>query len=173
MRVLDLTRVIAGPVATRTLGLLGADVLRIDPPLPAESDDAHADTGFGKRSALLDLADAGDRALFEGLLAEADVVVTGYRPGALERYGLGAQELLERRPGWRWRSCARGGGRGRGRGGGGSTHWCRRGTGWPRRTRTRPAGRPGCCLPRRWTTGRGTWRPRACCGRWPRGAGGP
>ncbi|KOU31536.1 carnitine dehydratase [Streptomyces sp. WM6372] len=99
VRVLDLTRVIAGPVATRTLGLLGADVLRIDPPLPAEPDDANADTGFGKRSALLDLADAGDRAVFEGLLAEADVVVTGYRPGALERYGLGAQELLERRPG--------------------------------------------------------------------------
>ncbi|MFE2142643.1 CoA transferase [Streptomyces sp. NPDC059456] len=99
VRVLDLTRVIAGPVATRTLGLLGADVLRIDPARPAESDDAYADTGFGKRSALLDLADAGDRAVFEGLLAGADVVVTGYRPGALERYGLGADELLERRPG--------------------------------------------------------------------------
>lgn len=99
VRVLDLTRVIAGPVATRTLGLLGADVLRIDPPRLPESDDAYADTGFGKRSALLDLAEAGDRAVFEGLLAEADVVVTGYRPGALERYGLGADELLERRPG--------------------------------------------------------------------------
>ncbi|THA36913.1 CoA transferase [Streptomyces sp. A1547] len=96
VRVLDLTRVIAGPVATRTLGLLGADVLRIDSPRLAESDDAHADTGFGKRSALLDLADAGDRAVFEGLLAEADVVVTGYRPGALERYGLGAEELMAR-----------------------------------------------------------------------------
>ncbi|WP_327362523.1 CoA transferase [Streptomyces sp. NBC_01296] len=99
VRVLDLTRVIAGPVATRTLGLLGADVLRIDSPRLPESDDAYADTGFGKRSALLDLADAGERAVFEGLLAGADVVVTGYRPGALERYGLGADELLERRPG--------------------------------------------------------------------------
>ncbi|MFB6809580.1 CoA transferase [Streptomyces sp. NPDC056387] len=99
VRVLDLTRVIAGPVATRTLGLLGADVLRIDPPRLPESDDAYADTGFGKRSALLDLADPGDRAVFEGLLAGADVVVSGYRPGALERYGLGADELLERRPG--------------------------------------------------------------------------
>ncbi|MCX4629429.1 CoA transferase [Streptomyces sp. NBC_01443] len=99
VRVLDLTRVIAGPVATRTLGLLGADVLRIDSPRLPESDDAYADTGFGKRSALLDLADAGELAVFEGLLAEADVVVTGYRPGALERYGLGADELLERWPG--------------------------------------------------------------------------
>ncbi|MBT2480497.1 CoA transferase [Streptomyces sp. ISL-94] len=99
VRVLDLTRVIAGPVATRTLGLLGADVLRIDAPGLPESDDAYADTGFGKRSALLDLAVAGDRAVFEGLLAEADVVVSGYRPGALERYGLGAAQLLERWPG--------------------------------------------------------------------------
>jgi crotonobetainyl-CoA:carnitine CoA-transferase CaiB-like acyl-CoA transferase len=99
VRVLDLTRVIAGPVATRTLGLLGADVLRIDSPGLPEADDAYADTGFGKRSALLDLGDAGDRAVFEGLLAGADVVVTGYRPGALERYGLGARELLARYPG--------------------------------------------------------------------------
>ncbi|MEU9302659.1 CoA transferase [Streptomyces sp. NPDC048269] len=99
VRVLDLTRVIAGPVATRTLGLLGADVLRIDPPGLPEADDAYADTGFGKRSALLDLAAAADRAVFDRLLAEADVVVTGYRPGALERYGLGPAELLERRPG--------------------------------------------------------------------------
>ncbi|MGW7332012.1 CoA transferase [Streptomyces sp. NPDC054840] len=112
VRVLDLTRVIAGPVATRTLGLLGADVLRIDPPGLPEADDAYADTGFGKRSALLDLAQAGDRAVFEGLLAEADVVVTGYRPGALERYGFGGRELLERWPGlvvaelcaWGWRA---------------------------------------------------------------------
>lgn len=111
VRVLDLTRVIAGPVATRTLGVLGADVLRIDSPGLPEADDAYADTGFGKRSALLDLAAAGDRAVLEGLLAEADVVVTGYRPGTLARYGLGAAELLERRPGlvvaelcaWGWR----------------------------------------------------------------------
>lgn len=111
VRVLDLTRVIAGPVATRTLGLLGADVLRIDSPAHPESDDAYADTGFGKRSALLDLDAADDRAVFDGLLAGADVVVTGYRPGALERYGLGAGELLARRPGlvvaelcaWGWR----------------------------------------------------------------------
>ncbi|WP_445269843.1 CoA transferase [Streptomyces sp. DSM 41634] len=111
VRVLDLTRVIAGPVATRTLGLLGADVLRIDSPGLPEADDAYADTGFGKRSARLDLAAPGDRAVFEGLLAEADVVVTGYRPGALRRFGLDPQDLLERRPGlvvaelcaWGWR----------------------------------------------------------------------
>jgi crotonobetainyl-CoA:carnitine CoA-transferase CaiB-like acyl-CoA transferase len=97
LRVLDLTRVLAGPVATRTLALLGADVLRVDSPHLPELPDQHADTGFGKRSALLDLT-AGRHA-FEELLAAADVVVTGYRPGALDRFGLSAQALAERRPG--------------------------------------------------------------------------
>ncbi|MER6093865.1 CoA transferase [Streptomyces bluensis] len=99
VRVLDLTRVIAGPVATRTLGLLGADVLRVDSPGLPELPDQHADTGFGKRSATLDLADRTDRRRFGELLAGADVVVTGYRPGALDRFGLAPQELAERRPG--------------------------------------------------------------------------
>ncbi|MEU6864379.1 CoA transferase [Streptomyces sp. NPDC046876] len=99
VRVLDLTRVIAGPVATRTLGLLGADVLRVDPPGLPEADDAHADTGFGKRSARLDLADRADREVFRELLAGADVVVSGYRPGALDRFGLTAEELVADRPG--------------------------------------------------------------------------
>ncbi|MFP8886313.1 CoA transferase [Streptomyces mangrovi] len=99
LRVLDLTRVIAGPVATRTLALLGADVLRIDSPHLPESADAHADTGFGKRSALLDLASRSGRASFEELLGKAHVVVTGYRPGALDRFGLAAGELAGRRPG--------------------------------------------------------------------------
>ncbi|MFF5493300.1 CoA transferase [Streptomyces aquilus] len=97
LRVLDLTRVIAGPVATRTLALLGADVLRIDPPRMPELPDQHADTGFGKRSATLDLT--ADRGAFEELLAMADVVVTGYRPGALDRFGLAAEAVAERRPG--------------------------------------------------------------------------
>ncbi|WP_252396233.1 CoA transferase [Streptantibioticus parmotrematis] len=99
VRVLDLTRVIAGPVATRTLALLGADVLRIDSPRLPEDEDAHADTGQGKRSALLDLTDPGDRAVFEELLASADVVVNGYRPGALDAFGLEPADLLARYPG--------------------------------------------------------------------------
>ncbi|MFI1069698.1 CoA transferase [Streptomyces puniciscabiei] len=97
LRVLDLTRVLAGPVATRTLALLGADVLRIDAPWLPELPDQHADTGFGKRSATLDLASGRDT--FEELLATADVVVTGYRPGALDRFGLSPKALCARRPG--------------------------------------------------------------------------
>ncbi|WP_455361546.1 CoA transferase [Streptomyces sp. SYSU K21746] len=99
VRVLDLTRVIAGPVATRTLGLLGADVLRLDSPALPEAADAQADTGFGKRSARLDLDGAAGRRTFEELLAVADVVITGYRPGALDRHGLAPAALTERRPG--------------------------------------------------------------------------
>ncbi|MFH8586810.1 CoA transferase [Streptomyces celluloflavus] len=99
LRVLDLTRVIAGPVATRTLALLGADVLRIDAPQLPESQDAHSDTGFGKRSTVLDLGARAGRATFEELLTGADVVVTGYRPGALDRFGLAPEALATRRPG--------------------------------------------------------------------------
>lgn len=99
LRVLDLTRVVAGPVATRTLALLGADVLRIDSPGLPELPDQHLDMDFGKRSATLDLTAPGDREAFEELLTGADVVVTGYRPGALDRFGLSARALAERRPG--------------------------------------------------------------------------
>ncbi|MGW6318048.1 CoA transferase [Streptomyces sp. NPDC055099] len=99
LRVLDLTRVLAGPVATRTLALLGADVLRIDAPQLPESQEAHNDTGMGKRSTTLDLAQPTDRKVFGDLLETADVVVTGYRPGALERFGLTPEALAERRPG--------------------------------------------------------------------------
>ncbi|MEU8542736.1 CoA transferase [Streptomyces sp. NPDC048717] len=87
-RVLDLTRVIAGPVATRTLALLGADVLRIDPPGNPELPDQHADMAFGKRTAALDLERPSDRRTVRELLDEADVLVTGYRPGALDRFEL-------------------------------------------------------------------------------------
>ncbi|WP_186814797.1 CoA transferase [Cellulomonas terrae] len=99
VRVLDLTRVLAGPVATRTLALLGADVLRVDAPWLPEDRGTHIDTGFGKRTTRLDLGQAADRTAFEALLDTADVVVTGYRPGALDRHGLGADTLVARRLG--------------------------------------------------------------------------
>ncbi|SCF20952.1 CoA-transferase family III [Micromonospora viridifaciens] len=98
LRVLDLTRVIAGPVATRVLALLGADVLRVDDPGLPEIEGQHVDTGFGKRSTLLGLHRHADRERFDDLVADADVVVTGYRPGALDRFGLSPEALRERRP---------------------------------------------------------------------------
>ncbi len=100
LRVLDLTRVIAGPVCSRHLGALGADVLRIDPPgLPDLEPGAPADTLLGKRSAFLDLATPEGARLLEGLLADADVVLLGYRPGALARFGLAPEEVADRHPG--------------------------------------------------------------------------
>lgn len=99
MRVLDLTRVIAGPVATRTLALLGAEVLRIDPPHLPELPAQHLDTGHGKRSAVLDVATAAGRGRLESLLAAADVVALGYRPAGLRRLGLAPEDLAARHPG--------------------------------------------------------------------------
>jgi crotonobetainyl-CoA:carnitine CoA-transferase CaiB-like acyl-CoA transferase len=98
IKVLDLTRVIAGPVATRTLAAWGADVLRIDSPHLPEIPAQATDTLQGKRSALLDLASPPGRARLEELLAEADLLVAGYRPGALLRFGLGTEDLAERWP---------------------------------------------------------------------------
>ncbi|MEU1226043.1 CoA transferase [Streptomyces sp. NPDC005828] len=97
LRVLDLTRVIAGPVATRTLALLGADVLRIDPPGNPELPDQHAETGVGKRTVALDLDRASDRRAFDELLDSADVLVAGYRPGALDRFDLERPGLVTAR----------------------------------------------------------------------------
>lgn len=99
LKVLDLTRVIAGPTATRLLGALGAEVLRIDPPRLPELQDAFIDSGFNKGSAQADLRDPAALEALKGLASTADVVVTGYREGSLNRFGLGADGLLLARPG--------------------------------------------------------------------------
>jgi crotonobetainyl-CoA:carnitine CoA-transferase CaiB-like acyl-CoA transferase len=99
VRVLDLTRVIAGPVSTRYLGALGADVLRLDPPrLPDLVAGAPADSLLAKRSAFLDASGPG-RTLLHALLDEADALVCGYRPGSLDRLGLDAESVARAHPG--------------------------------------------------------------------------
>lgn len=97
-RVLDLTRVIAGPVATRTLAYLGCDVLRIDNPAMPELPVQHVDTGADKRSALLDLREPEALHRLHELLSTADVLVTGYRPQALAAFGLDSEALAHRYP---------------------------------------------------------------------------
>lgn len=97
VRVLDLTRILAGPVATRFLALLGADVLRIDP--PGWDESLIPEVALGKRTTRLDLTRGDDRDIFTRLLASSDVVVHGYRPGALERLGFGEEERRRLRPG--------------------------------------------------------------------------
>ncbi|MFE3187393.1 CoA transferase [Nocardia sp. NPDC059240] len=94
LRVLDLTRVIAGPVATRALALLGADVLRIDPPQLPEIEWQFLDTCQGKRSTVVDLRT--DLPVFRELISNADIIISGYRPGRLEHLGVRPGEL---RPG--------------------------------------------------------------------------
>jgi crotonobetainyl-CoA:carnitine CoA-transferase CaiB-like acyl-CoA transferase len=98
LRVVDLTRVVAGPVATRALALLGADVLRVDPPAPAELEDHYIDTAFNKRSVRLDLATSTGRDALHGLLRDAHVIVHGYRPKALDKFGLSSAALAETYP---------------------------------------------------------------------------
>jgi crotonobetainyl-CoA:carnitine CoA-transferase CaiB-like acyl-CoA transferase len=97
LRVLDLTRILAGPVCGRALAVYGADVLHINSPhLP--NIEAVADTSRGKRSAHLDLRTAADAVVLRHLIADADVLVQGCRPGALEALGFGAQEVAQINP---------------------------------------------------------------------------
>jgi crotonobetainyl-CoA:carnitine CoA-transferase CaiB-like acyl-CoA transferase len=97
LRVLDLTRVLAGPIATRTLAGFGADVLRVDPP-GWDEPGVLPDISLGKRCVYLDLTHADDRTRFETLLADADVLVHGYRPDALKGLGYGLAKRDEIAP---------------------------------------------------------------------------
>lgn len=99
VRVLDLTRVIAGPVCGRTLAAHGADVLLITSPKLPNLDDLIVDTGRGKLSAQLDLTQAPHRQTLRDLLAEADVFVQGYRPGGLAEKGFSPEQAALIRPG--------------------------------------------------------------------------
>ncbi len=97
VRVLDLTRVLAGPIATRFLAGLGAEVLRIDP-LWWDEPSIAPEVTRGKRCARMDLRDAAQLAQVKALLRDADVMIHGYRPGALESLGLGVDERRRLRP---------------------------------------------------------------------------
>jgi hypothetical protein len=98
IRVLDLTRILAGPVATRFLAGFGAEVLRIDPPGWDEPGTV-PEVVLGKRCARLDLREPADRAVLEGLISEADVMIHGYRADALARLGLDAERRRALNPG--------------------------------------------------------------------------
>jgi CoA-transferase family III len=98
VRVLDLTRVLAGPVATRFLAGFGAEVLRIDPP-DWDEPGVVPDVVLGKRCARLDLRQPAGRKAWEDLLHQADVLVHGYRPGALAGLGLDAERRRALCPG--------------------------------------------------------------------------
>lgn len=98
LRVLDMTRILAGPIATRFLALLGADVLRIDPP-GWDEPGIIPEVTTGKRCAALDLRSAGGKAKLAELFRGADVFINGYRPDALDRLGFGTEARHALRPG--------------------------------------------------------------------------
>jgi crotonobetainyl-CoA:carnitine CoA-transferase CaiB-like acyl-CoA transferase len=99
VRVLDLTRIIAGPVCGRTLAVHGADVLLVTATHLASIPSLAIDTGRGKLSASIDLRDVGGRNTLAALLRDADIFVQGYRPGAIAERGFSPQEAARIRPG--------------------------------------------------------------------------
>lgn len=99
IRVLDLTRVLAGPTCARTLAEHGADVLKIAGPHLPHSGWIEYDTGHGKLSAHLDLREAAGRDQLRALAREADVFSQSFRPGALDGRGFSPEELARLRPG--------------------------------------------------------------------------
>lgn len=99
IRVLDLTRVLAGPTCARTLAEHGADVLKITAPHLPNLGYQEFDTGHGKLSACLDLRQPHDLEVLRNLVREADVFSQGYRPGTLGLRGLSPEALAALRPG--------------------------------------------------------------------------
>ena len=99
VRVLDLTRVLAGPTCARTLASHGANVLKINSPNLPSVPPFVIDTGHGKRSAFLDLNQENDHKQLKSLILSADIFSQGYRKGALAKRDLGPEQLAEQRPG--------------------------------------------------------------------------
>ncbi|HEU4437901.1 MAG TPA: CoA transferase [Methylomirabilota bacterium] len=99
VRVLDLTRVLAGPTCARTLAEHGADVLKITAAHLPNLGYQEFDTGHGKLSAYLDLREPKDVETLRGLVREGDVFSQGYRPGALDARGFSPEALAGLRPG--------------------------------------------------------------------------
>ena len=99
IRALDLTRILAGPIAARTLAENGADVLMVAAEYLPQIKEHVMDTSHGKRSCYLDLYTAEDAAQLKSLVRGADVFSQGYRPGVLSGLGFGPEDVAKMRPG--------------------------------------------------------------------------
>lgn len=100
IRVIDFGQYVAGPVAAMLLGDQGADVIRVERPGgPSWDTPANATWNRNKRNLVLDLTTPRDREVAEALIASADVVIENFRPGVMQRLGLGPDEMLARSPG--------------------------------------------------------------------------
>jgi crotonobetainyl-CoA:carnitine CoA-transferase CaiB-like acyl-CoA transferase len=99
IRVIDFGQYIAGPMAGMLLADFGADVIRVDPPGgPRYKTAANATWNRGKRSIVLDLKKPDDLANAKRLIASADVVIENFRPGVMDRLGIGARAMTESNP---------------------------------------------------------------------------
>lgn len=99
IKALDLTRILAGPIAARTLAEHGAEVLMVTAERLPQIAEHVMDTSHGKRSCFLDLTDPDQAATLKRLAGEADVFSQGYRPGMLQKLGFGPEDLAAARPG--------------------------------------------------------------------------
>ncbi|MDB5809654.1 MAG: CoA transferase [Betaproteobacteria bacterium] len=99
IKVLDLTRILAGPIAARTLAENGANVLMITAKHLPQVPEHVMDTSHGKRSTFLDLTNPADVATVKQLVKNADVFSQGYRPGIMDKHGLTPEQLAAERPG--------------------------------------------------------------------------
>ena len=99
IRALDLTRVLAGPTCGRLLAEYGAEVLKITCERYPDAPDMELDTGYGKRTAMLDIASPAGRKRLESLLSECDVFCQAYRLGALDALGFSRERVAALRPG--------------------------------------------------------------------------
>ncbi|XPS72553.1 hypothetical protein M3J09_004716 [Ascochyta lentis] len=95
LKVLDLTRIIAAPAVTRGLAELGASVMRVTAQHVTDMTALHVDMNWGKWNSHLDFRKEEDREKLRDLVREADVVVQGYRPGVLDKYGFSSEGLLD------------------------------------------------------------------------------
>ena len=95
IKVVELCRVIAGPTIGRSLAAHGATVMKVTSPMLPDVPFFQIDVNTGKHATSLHLKDNHDRAIFESLLADADVIIDGYRPGTWERLGYGSQYFIE------------------------------------------------------------------------------
>lgn len=95
LKVIDLSRVIAAPAVTRGLAELGASVMRITSPNICDFSSLHLDLNWGKWNASIDLRTEEGKERLRALVRDADVVVQGYRPGVLDKYGFGQQDIID------------------------------------------------------------------------------
>jgi hypothetical protein len=95
LKVLDITRVIAAPAIGRGLAEMGASVMRVTAPHLVDYSALHCDLNWGKWNCFLDFRKDEDRKQMRQLVLEADIVISGYRPGVLDKWGFGQEDILK------------------------------------------------------------------------------